>query len=136
MWRQKMNRRFLSGSRRGRRTAVGPEVGAGIYVNRLPAGSRLLVQTSNRRYLIETLGGCNVLIGGHPLHCPEPIRAAVHGSIRNASKIEPLFIGCGMRLEVWKVTGGIMRTSRIRKVRVVDDCAMPPQQPPPGPAHV
>jgi len=38
----------------------------------LPRGSLLYVQTKNRQYWIECLGGTAIRIAGHPEYCPTP----------------------------------------------------------------
>lgn len=43
----------------------------------LPAGSRLLVETRNRQYEIECVGGSAIRISGHPEYCPTPVDAFV-----------------------------------------------------------
>jgi hypothetical protein len=45
------------------------------YVNcaELPVGSLLEVETRNRHYRIECLGGGAVRISGHPDYCPAPV---------------------------------------------------------------
>ncbi len=115
MWRLMLNRFFRNSGR----------TGGGVYVDRLPVGSRIVVETENRQYLVETRGGCNVLINGHPRYCPEPFAVAVRGAIRKGSKIEPLLVGSGMPFEFWHPTIGIFRTSRVRGVRVVEIGALP-----------
>jgi hypothetical protein len=38
----------------------------------LPRGSLLYVQTKNRHYWIQCLGGTAIRIAGHPEYCPTP----------------------------------------------------------------
>jgi hypothetical protein len=93
------------------------ETEGGVWIDRLPAGTRLAVRTAHTPYLIETRGGCEALISGHPDYCPEPVIVAVHGSTRSRWMIKPRFIGCGMQLEFRHPLRGIIRTSRICAVR-------------------
>jgi hypothetical protein len=93
------------------------ETETGVWIDRLPVGTRLAVRTAHTPYLIETCGGCEVLISGHPDYCPEPVAVAVYGSTRSPWMIKPHFIGRGMHLEFRHPVRGIIRTSSIRVVR-------------------
>jgi hypothetical protein len=48
---------------------------------KLPAGCLLEVETRNRQYQIECLGGGAIRISGHPEYCPAPVAGKVVGSI-------------------------------------------------------
>jgi hypothetical protein len=47
-----------------------------VDCNNLPPGSILTVETRNREYLIECLGGSAIRISGHPEYCPTPVPAS------------------------------------------------------------
>jgi len=55
-----------------------------IDCNILPPGSVLMVETRNRQYQIECLGGSAIRISGHPEYCPTP----VPGELRSDGVIE------------------------------------------------
>jgi hypothetical protein len=89
----------------------------GVYIERLPKGTRLAIQTSHREYLIEVRGGLSAWISGHPDYCPEPVPVLVRGSRRRGSNIQPRVIGRGMRLEFWDPTRGVITTSVVLAIR-------------------
>ena len=89
----------------------------GVNIERLPKGTRLVVQTLHREYVIEACGGLTAWISGHPDYCPEAVPIVVRGSRRRGSKIQRGFIGRGMRLEFWHPTRGVISTSAVRGVR-------------------
>ena len=74
----------------------------------LPPGSLLDVETKNRHYLIECLGGTAIRISGHPEYCPTPVAGCVleSGLIERGHHLHLL-------LENRPVT-----TSRVLRVRV------------------
>ena len=55
------------------------------------------VETQNRHYRIECLGGNKIQISGHPDYCPEPVPAWLHGSIDRDGSLEFGLIGRGKR---------------------------------------
>jgi hypothetical protein len=81
----------------------------GIEVAKLPEGTVLQVETGNRTYFIEKTDSQQVLISGHPEHCPEPVLADLCGD----GAVE------GCCLQYLHPKRGIIRTSRIRKVRTL-----------------
>ena len=98
---------------------MGTNLADGVHIDRLPKGTRLVLQTSHREYLMETCGGLNARISGHPDYCPEPIPIVVRGSRRRGSRIQRGFIGRGMRFEFWHPTRGVVSTSAVCDVRRV-----------------
>lgn len=96
----------------------------GVYVDRLPAGTRLIVQTVHRQYFLETRGGYEALLSGHPQYCPDPVAVAVHGSSYETRVLLPGFIGPGVRLRFVHPSGRVIRTSRVRAVREVSSAAV------------
>ena len=91
----------------------------GVYIDRLPKGTQLLVETAHRNYLLEIRGGLNALISGHPNYCPDPVPVVVCGSRARGFEMRRGFIGRGMRLEFWHPARGIIRTSAIWRVRIL-----------------
>jgi len=73
----------------------------------LPAGSRLEIETKNRHYLVECLGGTAIRISGHPEYCPNPV------SGRMLELVER-----GKHLQFLLDDRRPVTTSRIVKVRV------------------
>jgi hypothetical protein len=64
----------------------------------LACGMRVDVETKNRHYLIESLGGSAILISGHPQYCPAPVSGHLQGSSDKAGVLEPGLIGRGKYL--------------------------------------
>ena len=64
------------------------------YVNcaGLPPGSLLEVETRNRQYRIECLGGDAIRISGHPEYCPSPVagRIMTSGLIERGGRLHLL----------------------------------------------
>ena len=75
------------------------------------------VETRNRHYRIECLGGPGVRISGHPELCPTPVRGTLQGSSDKAGVLEPGLIGTGRYLR-FLLDDRPVRTTRILKVRV------------------
>jgi hypothetical protein len=75
----------------------------------LPPGSCVEVETKNRHYQIECLGGNAVRICGHPDYCPTPV---------NCYMMEAGIIEQGQRLQFLLDDQRPVTTSRIVKVRV------------------
>src|SRR5215831_6294589 len=70
----------------------------GVYLHNLNPGSVLLVDTRNRHYRIEYLGGDDIKISGHPMLCPDPVPAELCGSVGIGGRFHG-FLGRGMRME-------------------------------------
>jgi hypothetical protein len=88
-----------------------------MYLDRMPAGTQLVIQTVNREYLLETRKGCEALLSGHPMHCPEPVGVTLYGSGSRTARFVPGFIGPGLHLMVRYPSGLVVRTSRVREIR-------------------
>jgi hypothetical protein len=89
----------------------------GVYLDRIPAGTRLVVQTVNRQYLLEAREGCEALLSGHPKYCPEPVGVTLCGSGPRTATLVPGFIGPGRCLTILYPGGRVIRTSRVSEVR-------------------
>jgi len=75
----------------------------------LPPGSLLEVETRNRQYRIECLGGGNIRVSGHPEYCPDP----VPGRILQSGVIER-----GHHLHLLLEDRRPLTTSRVMHMRV------------------
>src|SRR5580698_11288034 len=53
----------------------------GIYLDELPVGAVLDVETDHHSYRVENRGKGRALISGHPEYCPEPVLVELHGSV-------------------------------------------------------
>ena len=53
----------------------------GVDLNSLNPGSLIDMETKNRHYTIECLGGNTMRISGHPKFCPVPVLAELEGSV-------------------------------------------------------
>jgi hypothetical protein len=80
-----------------------------VDCNNLPPGSVLMVETRNRQYQIECLGGSSIRISGHPEYCPTPVT----GLLQKDSVIER-----GRHLHFLLGDHRPVMTSRIMRLRV------------------
>jgi len=87
------------------------------YAN-LPPGSRVDVETKNRLYSIECLGGSSMRISGHPDYCPTPVAGHLQGAADKHGLIEPGLIGRGKYLRFLLDDHRPVTTSRVLHVRV------------------
>jgi hypothetical protein len=74
----------------------------------VPPGSLLEVETKNRRYVIECLGGIAIRISGHPDYCPTPVLGHL---------AEPGLVERGRHLH-FMLDKRPVTTSRVTRVRV------------------
>ena len=98
---------------------VRSEIEGGVFLDSLPPGAKLEVQTENRWYRIVNHGQGKALISGHPEFCPEPVLVGIHGSTWGGSMIKVGYLGRGMRMEFGRAPYGTIVTSRIREIRQV-----------------
>jgi hypothetical protein len=99
------------------RNIVQSEIEGGVWVNNLPDGAVLEVETRNHWYTIVIRGSGRVLISGHPKYCPDPVPVRIEGSTWGGSMLKRHFIGRGMHLEFRHPEYKTIRTSRIVDVR-------------------
>ena len=99
------------------RNIVQSEIEGGVYLDDLPSGASLELQTLNRTYRIVHYGQGEALIWGHPKFCPSPVRVKIHGSNWGGSMLKVRFIGRGMHLEFRHPEYRTIMTSRIVDVR-------------------
>jgi hypothetical protein len=95
------------------------EVEGGVFLDALPPGTNLEVQTENRAYHLVAQGKGKALISGHPDFCPSPVLVGIHGSTWGGSMLKVGYLGRGMRMEFGHHPFGIITTSRIREIRQV-----------------
>jgi hypothetical protein len=93
------------------------EIEGGVYVDELPIGAVLSVQTAHTLYRLENREHGQVLISGHDEICPEPVLVNFHGSTWGAAMLKVGFIGRDMSLEFRHPEKGLVRTSRVREIR-------------------
>jgi len=84
----------------------------------LVPGSLIDVETKNRHYRIEYLGGNSVRVSGHPEFCPRPVLASLQGSLDRDGSLETGFIACGMRMILLLDDTHPITTSQVLRVRV------------------
>ena len=70
----------------------------GVYLDDLPEGVVLEVETRGHRYTIVNRTHGEALISGHPTFCPKPITVRIEGSTWGGSILKSGFIGLGMHL--------------------------------------
>ena len=99
------------------RNIVRSEVEGGVYLNDLPAGYELEIETENRAYRIVNQTNGRALISGHPKFCPDPVLVSIHGSSWGGSMLKMAYIGRGMHLEFRHPEYRIVTTSRIVDIR-------------------
>ena len=93
------------------------EIEGGVYLRDLPADRVLDVQTQNRSYFLLRRES-EVIIWGHPVFCPAPVRVCISGSNWGGSMLKIGFIGRGMHLEFRDPDLRVpIVTSRIRDMR-------------------
>ncbi len=93
------------------------EIEGGVYLDALPRGARLEVETENRFYEIVNEGQGRAWISGHPQYCPEPVLVGIHGSTWGGSMLKVGYLGRGMHLEFGNTPYGVITTSRIKEIR-------------------
>lgn len=83
----------------------------------LAPGALIDVETRNRHYQIECLGGTAIRISGHPDYCPDPVSAQLQGSSKQGV-LEPTLLGCGMHLRFVLPDLRPVMTSRVLTLHV------------------
>ncbi len=97
-----------------------------VDCNRLAPGVLLDVETKNRHYLIECLGGDNIRISGHPDYCPTPTEGHLQGSTDKSGVVEAGLIERGKHLKFFVDAHRPVTTSRVLRVRIQRSATMPP----------
>lgn len=89
-----------------------------VDFNCLTPGALVDVETKNRHYQIECLGGNSIRISGHPEYCPAPVSAQFQGSADKQGVLEPSLVGRGLYLRFLLANRRPVTTSRILSVHV------------------
>jgi hypothetical protein len=101
-----------------------------VDLNSLRPGSLVDVETKNRHYSIECLGGSKIRISGHPQYCPVPMPAVLEGSVDREGAVELGHIERGRRL-LFLVRGqGPVTTTTVVSVHVDQPKASQPKSSP------
>ena len=93
------------------------EIEGGVFLDDLPIGVHLEVETKHHLYWIENRGQGLARIAGHPKFCPVPVLVKIYGSTWGRAMLRLHFIGRGMFLEFNHPDYGVVRTSRISEIR-------------------
>jgi hypothetical protein len=93
------------------------EIEGGIHLHHVAPGTVLEIETQNRVYTIVSQSWNEAWISGHPVFCPEPVPARIHGSTWGGSMLKEHFIGRGMHLEFHVNEQPPVTTSRIVEIR-------------------
>ncbi len=99
------------------RNIIRSEIEGGVYLDRLPHGAELEIETQNRCYHIVNHGNGHALISGHPKFCPHPTMVRIGGSSWGGSMLKMAYIGRGMHLEFVHPSYQTITTSRIVEIR-------------------
>ena len=89
-----------------------------VEFSSLPPGSLLDIETKNRQYHIECLGGVVIRISGHPEYCPTPVPGTLQGAAAKHGCTEPGLIGKGKYLQFLLDDHRPVTTSRVVHLRV------------------
>jgi hypothetical protein len=84
-----------------------------IDFTNMTCGVRIDVETKNRHYLIECLGGGTIRISGHPEYCPAPVSGHLQGSFDKTDVLEPGLIERGKYLRFLLDDQRPITTSRV-----------------------
>jgi hypothetical protein len=89
-----------------------------VDLKSLVPGAVIEVETKNRHYQIECLGGKEIRISGHPEYCPAPVSGKLEGSSDKTGVLEPGLIGCGKYMRFVLEDQRPVTTSRVLHVHV------------------
>ncbi len=89
-----------------------------VLLDNLEPGTLVDVETRNRHYQIECLGGSAIRISGHPDYCPTPVSGELQGSSDRDAVLEPGLIGRGRYLRFLLGNGRPITTSRVVSVHI------------------
>ncbi len=98
-------------------TGAGEE--AGIFLERLPAGTAVEARTSNHCYLIRLVSEGRAEISGHERYCPRPVLVRLRGTQWLDSSIEQCYVAAGLQLQFVDHEGVSVLTSPITSVQVL-----------------
>jgi len=86
----------------------------GYFLNELPVGTRLIVQTRNTKYDVEIKDG--IWIKGHHLYCPDWTKVDFRGSTWGTSILKLHWVGLEMHMEFWLPEFGTVTTSAVESI--------------------
>jgi hypothetical protein len=89
-----------------------------VEFSSLTPGSLLDIETKNRQYHVECLGGRAIRISGHPEYCPSPMPGTLQGAADKHGLIEPDLIGRGKYFQFLLDDHRPVTTSRVVRLRV------------------
>jgi hypothetical protein len=89
-----------------------------VQFESLAPGTLVDVETRNRHYRIECLGGRAIRISGHPDYCPTPVAGELQGPADKGAVLEPGMIERGRYLRFLLGDGRPITTSRVLSVHV------------------
>ena len=89
-----------------------------LELAKLPAGSLVDVETRNRHYRIETIGGSDMRISGHPKFCPSPVLAHLRGSVDGEGCCDTGSITLGQHLVFLVDDHDPVTTTRVLSVHI------------------
>jgi hypothetical protein len=93
------------------------EAEGGVYLDDLPEGAAVEIETSGHRYMIVNRTRGEALISGHPRFCPQPTAVIIGGSTLGGCLVKAGFIGVGMRLTFQLAAHRTITTSPILQIR-------------------
>jgi len=94
------------------------EVRESVDLKSLSPGSLIDMETKNRHYRIEYLGGNSMRISGHPSFCPNPVLAELQGSLNREGAFETGSITPGRRVVFMLNEHTPVTTSKVVSVHV------------------
>jgi hypothetical protein len=113
------------------RNIIQSEIEGGVFLQNLPDGAVLEIETQNRIYTLVSRGDGDALLSGHPAFCPEPAPVRIHGSTWGGAILKYRFIGRGMHMEFGHPAYvGPILTSRIVDIRAIPSCGAVPGRTP------
>lgn len=96
-----------------------------VNVHSLARGALIDVETKNRCYQIECLGGNAIRICGHPEYCPAPISGQLQGASDKTGTLEPGLIGRGKYMRFLLNDQRPVTTSKVVRVHVKQPDVLP-----------
>ena len=93
------------------------ELMGGVYLDDVPTGKHIYMQTKNTKYVIVKVGE-DWYIQGNEKYCAEPTECHIAGSTWGGSMLKLGFIGVGMYLEFGVEGHPSVLTSQIQTVEV------------------
>lgn len=112
-----LNPAMISGISKPPAPLTGPQ--ESIDLDELAAGTIVEIETGHTTYRLQNVGDGKALISGHPEYCPQPLEVQIHGSLGDNGMLQWRHIGKGRKLVFLPPNHGVVRTSRIKGIRIV-----------------